>query len=252
MLGEHKFEVVSDESERNDGGADNDSEGVSDESERNDGGADNDSEGVSDESERNDGGADNDSEGVSDESERNDGGADNDSEGVSDESERNDGGADNDSEVVALRHEIEVLKQNEAAALNKALRAQAELENVQKRARRNVEEAHRYALTQFVSTLLPVVDSLELGIKAAQDDAEAEGVVEGMKLTLKAFFAAFEQCGVVAVDPAVGDKFDVNEHEAMMMKENADTKSNTIVNILQKGYKLNGRLLRPVRVVVAK
>ncbi len=170
-----------------------------------------------------------------------------------DDDEQDTGKTDGETETDdALRQTIESFRQKEAETLNQLVRAQAELENVRKRAQRQIEEAHRYALMQFVHALLPVIDSLELGIVAARDATEVGGVLEGMELTSKAFLTALEKSGVVAVDPTEGDKFDVNEHEAMTMQKAAGVEPNTIVNILQKGYKLNGRLLRPARVIVAK
>ena len=154
-------------------------------------------------------------------------------------------------EIAGLRQENERLKMEVQDSVNKALRATAELENIRKRASRDVEKAHKYALEQFVNGLLPVLDSMELGFNASQSAEDIEGLREGMELTLKMLFDCLEKFGVHAIDPA-GEKFDPNRHEAVSMQELEGRDSGQIVSVMQKGYELNGRLVRPAMVVVAK
>ena len=132
---------------------------------------------------------------------------------------------------------------------DKYLRAAAELENVRKRATRDVESAHKFALERFCSELLAVKDSLEMGLAAA-DKADAQSLLEGKKATLKLLTATMERFGVVELNPE-GMPFDPQEHEAMTMQPSADVEPGSVVTVFQKGYALNGRLLRPARVVVA-
>ena len=132
-----------------------------------------------------------------------------------------------------------------------ALRTRAELENVRRRAERDVANAHRYGLERFVSELLPVRDSLELGVSAAADDADVARVREGMELTLKLMASAFDKAGLEVVDPA-GEPFDPELHQAMSMQEGEEGQSGTVLNVIQKGYRLHDRLVRPALVVVAK
>ncbi len=132
---------------------------------------------------------------------------------------------------------------------DKYLRAAAELENVRKRATRDVENAHKFALERFCSELLAVKDSLEMGLAAA-DKADAQSLLEGKKATLKLLTATMERFGVVELNPE-GVPFDPQEHEAMTMQPSADVEPGSVLTVFQKGYALNGRLLRPARVVVA-
>ncbi len=132
---------------------------------------------------------------------------------------------------------------------DKYLRAAAELENVRKRATRDVENAHKFALERFCSELLAVKDSLEMGLAAA-DKADAQSLAEGKKATLKLLTATMERFGVVELNPE-GVPFDPQEHEAMTMQPSADVEPGSVLTVFQKGYALNGRLLRPARVVVA-
>ncbi len=132
---------------------------------------------------------------------------------------------------------------------DKYLRAAAELENVRKRATRDVENAHRFALERFCTELLAVKDSLEMGLAAA-DKADAQSLLEGKQATLKILTATMERFGVVELNPE-GEPFDPQEHEAMTMQPSADVEPGSVLTVYQKGYALNGRLLRPARVVVA-
>ena len=132
---------------------------------------------------------------------------------------------------------------------DKYVRAAAELENVRKRAIRDVENAHRFALERFSSELLAVKDSLEMGLAAA-DKADAQSLLDGKKATLKLLTATMERFGIVELNPE-GEPFDPQEHEAMTMQPSSDVEPGSVLTVFQKGYALNGRLLRPARVVVA-
>lgn len=136
---------------------------------------------------------------------------------------------------------------------NQLLRVQAEMENLRRRAERDVESAHKYALEKFAAALLPVKDSLEMGLSAASG---GEGEVltrlkEGTELTLKMLVSALEKFGIKEVDP-VGQPFNPDMHQAMTMQPSADHPANTVLAVMQKGYTLNERLLRPAMVVVSK
>lgn len=130
------------------------------------------------------------------------------------------------------------------------LRASAELENVRKRAARDVENARKFALDRFAGALLAVVDGLEMGIQS-HENADADQLRSGSEATLKLLSTTLERFGVAEVDP-LGDPFDPELHEAMTMQPSADVEPGTVVTVFQKGYTLNGRLLRPARVVVAQ
>ena len=130
------------------------------------------------------------------------------------------------------------------------LRAVAETENVRKRAARDVDAASRYAIERFAGELLEVRDSLELGI-AAGATAEPARLVEGMEATLRLVNRAFEKSGISVLDPA-GQPFNPEFHEAMVTQPTAEQAPGTVLAVVQKGYVLNGRLLRPARVVIAR
>jgi molecular chaperone GrpE len=129
------------------------------------------------------------------------------------------------------------------------LRAAAEVENVRKRAARDAEQARKYALESFGRELLAVKDSLEIGLGTAET-ADAETLAAGHEATLKLLTAILERFGITELDPA-GQPFDPELHEAMAMQPAADTAPGSVLNVIQKGYALNGRLLRPARVIVA-
>lgn len=135
---------------------------------------------------------------------------------------------------------------------DKFVRAQAELENLKRRAEKDVQNAHKFALERFARELLTVIDSLELGIQAATGDTEeVQKLREGMELTRKQLVAVLEKFNVVAIDP-VGEKFNPELHQAMAMQPDADAPPNSVIRVFQKGYLLHDRLLRPAMVVVAQ
>ncbi len=129
------------------------------------------------------------------------------------------------------------------------LRAAAETENVRKRASRDVEHARKYALEGFGTEMLAVKDSLELGLEAVES-ADDDSIAEGSKATLKLISAALERFGIEEIDP-MGEPFDPERHEAINMQPSADAEPGSVLSVVQKGYSLNGRLLRPAMVVVA-
>jgi len=135
---------------------------------------------------------------------------------------------------------------------NELLRARAELDNMRRRSERDVENAHKYAVEKFVQELLPVVDSLEMGLLAAtSENADIEKLKEGSELTLKLFTDCVQKFGVTVTNP-VGEAFNPEFHQAMSMQESAEHKPNTVLAVMQKGYLLHGRLARPAMVVVSK
>ncbi|HEC19884.1 MAG TPA: nucleotide exchange factor GrpE [Gammaproteobacteria bacterium] len=135
---------------------------------------------------------------------------------------------------------------------NQLLRVQADLENTRRRARQDVENAHKFGLEKFALELLPVKDSLEMGLAAISEGNESvEQFKEGVALTLKMLESALEKFGIEAINP-LGETFDPEKHQAMSMQESAEHKPNTVMAVMQKGYQLNDRLLRPAMVVVAK
>lgn len=148
--------------------------------------------------------------------------------------------------------ETEQLQQQVASANDQVLRVQAEMQNLRRRAERDVENAHKYALDKFAPELLPVVDNLERALAAIDvEDTGQKAVAEGIELTLKTFIDVLVRYNVEAIDPA-GQPFDADFHQAVSMVPNPDLEPNTVMDVFQKGYTLNGRLLRPAMVVVAK
>jgi molecular chaperone GrpE len=149
-------------------------------------------------------------------------------------------------EVVARLHE------DVAEARDAALRAQADAQNITRRAEQDVEKARKFALERFCSELLPVVDNLERALEAtAGDDEIVKPIAEGVELTLKSLLDALKKFNIEPVDPQ-GEPFDPQVHQAMSMVENGEVEPNTVIAVMQKGYTLNGRLVRPAMVMVSK
>lgn len=148
-----------------------------------------------------------------------------------------------------LAAELEEQTRKAAENWDRYLRAAAEVENVRKRASRDVEHAHKFALESFSRELLAVKDSLEMGLEAA-GLADVESLREGSEATLKLLTATLERFGIVEVDPE-GEPFDPELHEAMTVQPSKDAEPGSVLTVIQKGYSLNGRLLRPARVIVA-
>ncbi len=132
------------------------------------------------------------------------------------------------------------------------LRKQAEYDNLQKRTKRDLENAHKYAVEKLAIELLSIKDTMELGLEAAEKpETSLDTVCEGMSLTLKMLLDAMSKFNIVELDP-VNEKFDPQQHEAMSMQTLPNVEDGTILHVHQKGYKLHDRLLRPARVIVAK
>jgi molecular chaperone GrpE len=154
--------------------------------------------------------------------------------------------------IEELKQELEEAKQKAHDNWDKAVRTQAEMENLKRRTQKDLEDAHKFALTSFAKELLPVFDSLVLGLQAATGDSEdVKKFREGSELTIKQFEALFAKFNIVAIEP-MGQPFNAEQHQAMLMQVVEGAEPNTVVNVFQKGYLLNGRLLRPAMVVVAK
>jgi molecular chaperone GrpE len=144
-----------------------------------------------------------------------------------------------------------VAAQAEAAQFrDQYLRAVAELENVRKRAQRDVEQAHRYALERFAQELLPVKDSLDLAVENAAR-ADVAALAEGQAATLKLLAKAMETAGISEIHP-LGEPFDANLHEAMAAQPSESAEPDSVLAVVQRGYSLNGRLLRAARVIIAR
>jgi len=154
-----------------------------------------------------------------------------------------------DADVEPELSELELAEAKADENWDRYLRTAAELENVRKRAARDVENAHRFALERFSKELLAVRDSLEMGL-AAVDSANVESLIEGSEATLKILGSTMQQFGIEVVDPA-GEPFDPEFHEAISMQPSDDVEPGSVVTVVQKGYSLNGRLLRPAMVIVA-
>ena len=129
------------------------------------------------------------------------------------------------------------------------LRAKAEMDNLRRRNAKDVENAHKYGIDKFVNELLPVMDSMGMGL--AVEDASAESLREGMELTMNMLMKMMEKLGIEEIDP-LNEKFDPEKHQAMTMQPNADVEPNTVIAVMQKGYSLNNRLIRPAMVMVSK
>jgi molecular chaperone GrpE len=145
----------------------------------------------------------------------------------------------------------DVLSEEIISLKEQVLRAHADAQNTRRRAEQDVEKARKFALEKFVADLLPVADNLERAIAAGDAENETQkAVLEGVTLTLKSLQDALRKYKVEVVDPA-GEPFDPQLHQAMTMVPNPDMEPNTVMDVFQKGYTLNGRLVRPAMVVVS-
>ena len=157
-----------------------------------------------------------------------------------------------DAEQKPAQPVSEQLLEQVAKANDQVLRVQAEMQNVRRRAERDVESAHKFALDKFAADLLPVVDNLERALAAIDSEDEGQkSVAEGIELTLKTFMDVLVRFKIEAIDPA-GQPFDADLHQAVSMVPNPDLEANTVMDVFQKGYTLNGRLVRPAMVVVSQ
>lgn len=164
-------------------------------------------------------------------------------EELSDQNEQSD--KDWKSEAQALAQQLEELK-------DQAIRVKADAQNLRRRSEQDVEKAHKFALEKFAKELLPVIDSLEKAVEAeAALGNEMNPLREGVEMTLSLFLASIQKFNLEQVDP-VGKPFDPSLHEAMSMVEVPNAEPNTVIAAMQKGYTLNGRLIRPAMVMVSK
>ncbi|MCY3803673.1 MAG: nucleotide exchange factor GrpE [Gammaproteobacteria bacterium] len=153
------------------------------------------------------------------------------------------------TEEVSLHDELEAARKQVVENHDKWMRVQAEMENLRKRAERDVSNAHKYAIEKFAGELLQVKDSLELGLDAGEVDAAK--LQEGSALTLKVLTSALQKFAIEEVDP-IGEAFDPNLHQAMTTEESDEHEPNTVIRVMQKGYTLHERLLRPAMVIVSR
>lgn len=153
-------------------------------------------------------------------------------------------------EVLALREQLAQAEGRAALDREQLLRAVAELDNIRKRAARDVEQAQRYALERFAQELLGVVDSLELAASTSAT-ADAASLAAGQEATLRLLLSTFARFSINQIDPA-GEPFDPERHEAMAMQPSDTAEPDSVLQVVQRGYELNGRLLRPARVIVAR
>lgn len=160
--------------------------------------------------------------------------------------EQDDGGDSGD--VGALQAALAAAENRALESKDLYMRALAELENVRKRASRDIEQAHKFGLERVAHDLIGVKDSLELGLGSV---ATADSLREGTEATLQLLTKALEKAGLTEIVPQ-GEQFNPELHEAMVMQPSAQHVPNSITQVVQKGYQLNGRLLRPARVIVAK
>jgi molecular chaperone GrpE len=162
--------------------------------------------------------------------------------------------SDSCSEELSAEELARLLEEARAKAdehWDRVVRAQAEMDNLKKRHQRELEQAHKFGLEKFVAELLGVWDSLELGYEAAKENHDVDKLLEGTELTLKMLADAMGKFGVEQIDPQ-GEPFDPEKHQAMQVVERDDVPPNTVVEVIQKGYSLNGRLVRPALVMVSK
>ncbi len=159
-----------------------------------------------------------------------------------------DGGGEQDLLDRLAEAEKTVTEQHE-----EMLRLRAEMQNIQRRTEQEVEKAHKYGLERFATELLGVIDNLERALEAVpdRDDEQVKALCEGVELTLKSFRDTLARFNIEPIDP-LGEPFDPQLHEAMTMQENDEVEPNTVVAVMQKGYTLHGRVIRPARVIVAR
>lgn len=162
----------------------------------------------------------------------------------------------NTDQDISLEQALEKLAQAELAAQkahDDLLRVQAEMQNLRRRTEQDIEKAHKYGQEKFSAELLSVMDNLERALDAASahENEAVKAIYDGVDLTLKSFSDCFTKFNIEAVDP-LGEPFDPALHQAMSMQENPDVEPNTIIAVMQKGYTLHGRVIRPAMVMVAK
>jgi len=149
----------------------------------------------------------------------------------------------------SLESQLEDAQAKASDNWNQYLRAKAEMDNLRRRNIKDVENAHKFGLEKFATEMLPVLDGIGMGL--AVEDASAESLREGMELTMSMLEKMMEKLGIEEIDP-INEKFDAAKHQAMSMQPNAEVEPNTVIAVMQKGYSLNERLIRPAMVMVSK
>lgn len=166
-------------------------------------------------------------------------------------------GSDFTSEIETLSDKkladhVKLLEKEVQDHKDQAVRARAELENVRRRLERDVANAHKYGTERLISELLPIIDSLVRALEGvATEDAQMEMVRQGLEITLDMFHKSLEKHGVTIISPAKGEAFDPTKHEAVTIQPNSEVQPNTVLQVLQKGYMLNGRVIRAAMLIVA-
>lgn len=156
-----------------------------------------------------------------------------------------------DEEIADLKQQLEDAQSKVADYWDQIVRAKAEMENIKRRATRDVENARKFSVESFANDLIPVMDSMEQGLNSITDTTDIETVKEGMTLTINVMLKTLEKQGMKQVNP-VGERFDPQHHEAMTMVPSPDHPVDHVMDVFQKGYELNGRVIRPARVVVSQ
>ena len=149
----------------------------------------------------------------------------------------------------SLESQLEDAQAKASDNWNQYLRAKAEMDNLRRRNIKDVENAHKFGLEKFATEMLPVLDGISMGL--AVEDASAESLREGMELTMNMLEKMMEKLGIEEIDP-INEKFDAARHQAMSVQPNAEVEPNTVIAVMQKGYSLNERLIRPAMVMVSK
>jgi molecular chaperone GrpE len=156
------------------------------------------------------------------------------------------------NEEESIERQLERTQETVKDYWDQIMRLKAEMENNRKRAVRDIENAHKFALKSFTEALLPVIDSMDMGQQAAAaENASLKSIVEGTNMTETMFVQVLEKHGLKRLNP-VGEKFDPEQHQAISMIEDENVKSDHVINVMQKGFSLNDRLVRPAMVIVAK
>ncbi len=160
--------------------------------------------------------------------------------------------AENDNQDDDLAEQLAEAQAKVKEYWDQIVRLNAEMDNSRKRAQRDIENAHKFAVQNFAESLLPIADSMEMGIKAASDDnVNLDAIRKGIEMTHELFVSTMDKNGIKAIDPK-NEKFDPDLHQAMSMVESDEVEPNTVIDVMQKGYTLNERLIRPAMVVVSK
>ncbi len=156
-----------------------------------------------------------------------------------------------EQQVASLTEQLDTALKDAENHKDTALRAKAEADNIRRRAEREVSNASKFALERFAKEILAVVDSLEKALETKADDETQKAMHEGISLTHKLFLDTLKKFNIEQVSP-MGESFDPALHEAMVMQESEEHEPNSVMMVVQTGYQLNGRLIRPARVIVAK